>query len=72
MSTPYATIYSKLIAANIPQATAEYAADVIERLGETPKYDALDLTDSFVTVHKANPETAVKALTETINEMKRG
>lgn len=72
MSTPYATIYSKLIAANIPQTTAEFAADAIETLGETPAYDALDLTGAFITTYKANAQTAVKALTETINEMKRG
>jgi hypothetical protein len=68
MSTPYSTIYTKLIAANIPQVTAEFAADAIETLGESPAYDALQLTNAFITTHKANAETAVKALTETINE----
>lgn len=69
MSTPYATIYTKLSQASIPQAVAEKAAADIFILGESPRFCALQMTDAFITTYRANPHTALDALEELVERV---
>lgn len=70
MTTPYATIYTKLAEAGIPQATAEKASANIVLLEElNPRFDALHMVKVFVASYKFNPHAALDSLKELLERV---
>lgn len=68
MSTPYATIYTKLAQASIPQAVAEKAAAGIMHLDQTGRFCGLQMAQAFIMTYRANANTALQALETTVRD----
>lgn len=64
MNARYVSIYNRLKQAGIPCETCAKAAADLFLIGLSPRFDALQMTDAFITTYRANAATALDALEE--------